>query len=96
VRRLLIDTNIYTHALKGDPETVAVLRQAEEIAFCAATIGEPLRLSENTHLLRYSHPSSLRRTTMYASFLGISKALHLDVFHQPLRSRVFESLAIGF
>jgi predicted nucleic acid-binding protein len=42
VRRLLIDTNIYTHALKGDPETVAVLRQAEEIAICSVSVGELL------------------------------------------------------
>ena len=27
---------------------------------------------------------------MYASFLGISEALHLDVFHQPLRSQLFD------
>jgi small-conductance mechanosensitive channel len=30
---------------------------------------------------------------MYASFLGISEALHVDIFHQPLRSRIFDSLA---
>ncbi len=35
--------------------------------------------------LRYPHPSSLQRTSMYASFLGISEALHLDIFHQPLK-----------
>jgi hypothetical protein len=29
------------------------------------------------HLLRYPHPLSLRRTGLYASFLGISEALHL-------------------
>ena len=29
---------------------------------------------------------------MYASFLGISEALHLDIFHQPLRNRFFDSL----
>jgi hypothetical protein len=29
---------------------------------------------------------------MYASFLWISEALHLDIFHQPLRNRVFDSL----
>ena len=51
-----------------------------------------LRLSENAHLLRYPHPSSLRRTSMYASFLGISEALQLDIFHQPLRRRFFDSL----
>ena len=56
------------------------------------------RLMENVHLpfgkltvlssvegLRYPHPSSLRRTSLYASFLGISEALHMDIFHQPLR-----------
>jgi hypothetical protein len=64
----------------------------------------PLRLSENAHLpfdmltalseaegLRYSHPSSLRRTSTYASFLAISKALHLDIFRQP-RRWFFDSL----
>jgi hypothetical protein len=64
-----------------------------------------MRLSENAHLpfdklvglskaegLRYPHPSSLRRTSMYASFLGISEALQLDIFHQPLRSLFFDSL----
>jgi len=30
-----------------------------------------VRLSENAHLLRYPYPSSLRRTSTYASFLGI-------------------------
>ncbi len=67
--------------------------------------GDTLRLLENAHLpfdrltvlskiegLRYPHPSSLRRTSMYASFLGISQALHLDILHQPLRSLVFDSL----
>ncbi len=52
------------------------------------------RLSKNIHLLRYPHPSSLRRTSMYASFLGISEALHLDVFHQPLRTWFFDSLKV--
>ncbi len=67
-----------------------------------------MRLSENAHLpfdklmalskvegLRYPHPSSLRRTSMYASFLGISEALHMDIFHQPLRRRFFDGLNIG-
>jgi hypothetical protein len=62
-----------------------------------------MRLSENAHLpfdkltvlskvegLRYPYPSSLRRTSMYASFLGISEALHMDIFHQPLRRRFFD------
>jgi hypothetical protein len=38
------------------------------------------RLSENTYLLRYPHPESLRRTFLYASFLGISNGLHLIIF----------------
>jgi hypothetical protein len=47
--------------------------------------------------LRYPHPSSLRRTSMYASFLGISsrsKASGMDIFHQPLKSRFFDSLFV--
>ena len=51
-----------------------------------------LRLSENAHLLRYPHPSSLRRTSRYASFLGISEALHMDIFHQPLKGLLFAGL----
>jgi hypothetical protein len=62
----------------------------------------PLRLLENAHLpfdvltalskaegLRYPHPSSLQRTSTYVSFLGISGALHLDIFHQPQKKSVF-------
>ena len=29
---------------------------------------------------------------MYASFLGISEALHMDIFHQPLKSWFFDIL----
>jgi hypothetical protein len=53
-----------------------------------------MRLMENAHLRRYPHPSSLRRTTLYASFLGISEALHLDIFHQPQRRLFFDSLLV--
>jgi hypothetical protein len=42
--------------------------------------------------LRYPHPSSLQRTSMDASFLGISEALHLAIFHQPLRCRFSDCL----
>ena len=42
MKRLLIDTNIYSHALRGTPDVVASLRQAEEIAFCAISVGELL------------------------------------------------------
>jgi len=39
-------------------------------------------LLKNTHLLRFPHPSSLRRTSKHASFLRISGALHLGIFEQ--------------
>ena len=48
------------------------------------------RLTENAHLPRYPNPSSLRRPSMYPSFLGISEALHLGIFHQPLKIRFFD------
>jgi hypothetical protein len=41
-------------------------------------------LMKNIHLLRYPYSSSLQRTSMYASFLRISGALHLGIFAQPL------------
>ena len=41
------------------------------------------RLLKNAHLPRCPHPSSLRRTRLYDSLLGISVALYLDVFEQP-------------
>jgi hypothetical protein len=49
------------------------------------------RLLKNTHLRRYAHPSSLQRTPMYASFLRMSRALHLDVFEQPAKNHFFTS-----
>jgi tRNA(fMet)-specific endonuclease VapC len=42
MKNVLIDTNIYTYALRGDPETVSVLQQATEIAICSISIGELL------------------------------------------------------
>jgi len=41
------------------------------------------RLLKKAHLLRFPHPSSLRRTSKYASFLRNSGALHLGIFEQP-------------
>ena len=41
------------------------------------------KLLKNAHLLRFPHPSSLRRTFKYASLLRISGALHLGIFEQP-------------
>lgn len=40
--KLLIDTNIYSGALRGDAEIVAVLRQVSHIGISAITIGELL------------------------------------------------------
>lgn len=40
MRRALIDTNIYSLALRGDPEVVARLQQLDEIGFTVVSIGE--------------------------------------------------------
>ena len=53
-----------------------------------------IRLLKNTHLLRCAHPSSLRRTVQYASFLTISRALHPDVFDQPGKNSFFNNLLV--
>ncbi|MBN1102059.1 MAG: type II toxin-antitoxin system VapC family toxin [Deltaproteobacteria bacterium] len=42
MRNLLIDTNIYSSALKGEDHAVSVLQQAPEIGICAISIGELL------------------------------------------------------
>lgn len=42
MKKMLIDTNIYSHALRGDPETVSVLQRAHKIAICSISIGELL------------------------------------------------------
>jgi len=43
------------------------------------------RLLKKARLLRSPHSSSLRRTSMYASFRGISGALYLNLFEQPVK-----------
>jgi hypothetical protein len=43
---------------------------------------------------RYPHSPSLRRTSLYASLLGISDALHLSVSDQPAK-QVFCSNLLG-
>jgi len=50
------------------------------------------KLLKNTHLLRCAHPSSLQRTAKYASFLVISRALHLNVFDQLGKNNCFNNL----
>jgi hypothetical protein len=52
-------------------------------------------LLKNGHLWRFPHPSSLRRTAKYASFLRISGALHLTIFEQPEKDDFFSSLLEG-
>ena len=42
MKRLLIDTNIYSYALKGDDNVVEVLRETDEIGFSVISIGELL------------------------------------------------------
>ena len=51
---------------------------------------------KDANLLRYPHSSSLRRTSMYASLLGISGALHLDVFDQPVQAAFYSGLLDDF
>jgi len=53
------------------------------------------RVLKKGHLLRFPHPSSLRRTAKYASLLGISGALHLALFEQPGKDDFFGSLLEG-
>ena len=52
---------------------------------CKCHLSAPFfgRLLKNAHLPRFPHPSSLRRTSKYTSFLRISGALHLGIFEQP-------------
>ncbi len=42
MNRMLIDTNIYSHALRGTPEVVEILRSTSRIAISATSIGELL------------------------------------------------------
>jgi predicted nucleic acid-binding protein len=42
MNRLLIDTNIYSHALHGTPDVIENLRHAKRISICAISIGELL------------------------------------------------------
>jgi len=50
------------------------------------------RLLKNAHLRCYPHPSSLRRTSKYASLLRISGALHLGIFEQSEKNDFFSKL----
>jgi hypothetical protein len=52
------------------------------------------RLLKKAHLRRCPPPSSLRRTSMYASFLRVSGAWYLDLFEQPVKKEFFRILLI--
>jgi len=40
MKRLLIDTNIYSHALRGDKSIAEILQKAESISISSISIGE--------------------------------------------------------
>ena len=40
MKKILIDTNIYSHAMKGDPDTIAILQRTQKIVISAISIGE--------------------------------------------------------
>ncbi len=42
MKNVLIDTNVYSYAMKRDPDTVSVLEQTNEIGICSISIGELL------------------------------------------------------
>ncbi len=42
MKHLLIDTNIYSYAFRGDPEVVSILQKATHIGFSSISIGELL------------------------------------------------------
>lgn len=42
IKRYLIDTNIYSYALRGEEEIVQILRETDEIGFSVISIGELL------------------------------------------------------
>ena len=42
MNELLIDTNIYTYAMKGDQEVISVLQRCHKIGICSVSVGELL------------------------------------------------------
>jgi len=63
-----------------------------EVRISPSGLNDFSRLLKKAHLLRFLHPSSLRRTSKYASLLRISGALHLDIFEQPEKNHFFSNL----
>ena len=42
MKKVIIDTNIYSYAMKGDSEIIDILQRVHEIAICSISIGELL------------------------------------------------------
>ena len=40
MKKILIDTNIYSHAMRGDPDVTDQLAKMDEIGICVISIGE--------------------------------------------------------
>jgi hypothetical protein len=76
--------NQFSHLKNGLVESF--IFEGQRIAF--------IRLLKNTHLLCFPHPSSLRRTSKYASLPRISGALHLGIFEQPAKNDFFSNLLL--
>ena len=70
----------YARPVTGSMINPSMFKIKENGERCQEVFSRPLK---NTHLLRSPHPSSLRRTSKYASFLRVSGALHLGIFEQP-------------
>jgi tRNA(fMet)-specific endonuclease VapC len=84
LRSLLIDTNVYTHALKGDPEVVSLLRSASRIGISSMTLGELLsgfkagnREAQNRkELMEFLDSLALIITPALSSHRNASATLH--------------------
>ena len=42
MKKILIDTNVYSYAMKGEARAIAILQRAHEIGICSISIGELL------------------------------------------------------
>lgn len=40
MRKVLIDTNIYSHAIRGDSDVIEILKKSDKIGFTVISIGE--------------------------------------------------------
>ena len=85
MKRVLIDTNIYSLAMKGDTDVVNILRKIDQIGFSAISIGElisgfkggrhELKNREELDMFLDSprvavHPVDERTAEFYASILN--------------------------